>query len=70
MTTNGGKKELIGQLIGWIFFVICGALFMVPGFKYQDGWTIWGCVFFLGGCVFFMVPLVKAILSAPPDQSD
>ncbi len=63
MIHNNQFKELMAQFWGWILFLICAVLFTVSSVKSGDGLLIVASIFFVLGCVVFMVPLIRAILN-------
>jgi hypothetical protein len=55
------KRELIGQLWGWGMFLLCAVLFLAASIRHRDVLSGIASFLFLGGCVFFVVPLIRHI---------
>ena len=58
------KTTIKLQLYGWIFFVFCAFLFIASSIKNHDLITFIASLFFLFGCIFFIIPLVRTIFSS------
>ena len=69
MPESENNKDLKNQLWGWVLFVLCAILFTISSVtRAQDILTIAARIFFLLGCVVFMIPLVKAIMHDDPPE--
>ncbi len=47
------------NLSGWILFVGCAGFFIISAIKASDIWYLIGSIIFLGGCVVFIIPLIR-----------
>jgi len=57
-------KDLRYQLVGWLLFVLCAALFIASSWRNGDTLALIGSFVFLLACVAFLVPLLGAALGA------
>jgi len=47
------------NLTGWILFIVCAGFFITSAIKANDIWYLVGSFIFLGGCVMFIIPLIR-----------
>ena len=59
MARDDQRKELLYQVWGWIIFLICAFLFTASSVKIGDMLMIVASLFFVLGCIVFMIPLIK-----------
>ncbi|MFC2025240.1 cytochrome oxidase subunit III [Chloroflexota bacterium] len=51
--------EQKSSLIGWLLFVVCAGFFITSAIKESDIWYLIGSIIFLGGCIVFIIPLIR-----------
>ncbi|TRZ49862.1 MAG: cytochrome oxidase subunit III [Dehalococcoidia bacterium] len=49
-------RESQFQIFGWVLFLACSILFIVDSIAAGSPWGLVGSVFFLLGCVIFLIP--------------
>ncbi len=53
------KKEKRYHLAGWLLFLVCAVFFIVQSLTDNNLLGLSGSIFFLAGCIAFLIPLVS-----------
>lgn len=53
------KNDRLFHLIGWVLFLLCALCFLVVSLRERDGLSFLASLLFLGGCVMFIIPLIR-----------
>ncbi|MFC1956103.1 hypothetical protein ACFLWZ_06250 [Chloroflexota bacterium] len=59
MSVNDRNRERKFHLWGWILFLVCAGFFIAAGIVSGSVPTLIGSIIFLGGCIVFIIPLLK-----------
>jgi predicted membrane channel-forming protein YqfA (hemolysin III family) len=51
------------HLIGWLLFLVSAVFFVLSSLQNADPRGLLGAVFFFVACLFFLVPLIAAMLA-------
>ncbi len=58
MPDGKSVKESRFQLCGWLLFLVCAILFIADSIITWSPWGFAGSVFFLLGCIAFIIPFL------------